>query len=202
MASGKFGSDDRSGRQRDPADASLVSRLVLTAMGTQECILNSSCRCSLSLSNICSWWLLLSEHSLQSSAKPKSSFIAIVASRDAECKGNTHTHTPAQRVPITGRLGYAARICRVPATTEPRNAKMRRSNSRVIASLRAVIPGSRKSYRKSNVAEGVERGQFRSSLSLLSATRRAPRRVLAESLRIRRPRYFSIRHTIRFRPEV
>ena len=88
---------------------------LLTTMGTQERILNSNCRCSLSLSNICSWWLLLSEHNRQSSAKPRSSFIAIVASRDAECKRDTHERYTHKRT-ITERLGYAAlaaRICRV-----------------------------------------------------------------------------------------
>lgn len=46
----------------------------------QDRILKNSWRCSPSLSNICSWWLLFNEHSLHNSAKLNASFIAIFCS--------------------------------------------------------------------------------------------------------------------------
>ena len=50
----------------------------LTTAGMQDLILNSNCLCSPSLSNICIWLLLFSEHSLHNSDKLKSSFNAII----------------------------------------------------------------------------------------------------------------------------
>lgn len=108
------------GRQRGAAEQ--VSSSILTAMGTQERNLKSSCRCSLSLSNICSWWLLLSAHSLQSSARPRSSLIAIVANGNAAEGKHAHVHHARTHARATADHRWI-RLCRaVPREYAPRAA--------------------------------------------------------------------------------